>query len=144
MLATPTTFTFLPFFLLCAFLERKLSCCSFLTFHAIHLFESPLPSFVLLTELCVFCCLQNKHGTNRVVCNFHSLVSFSALWLSQDMMSSVLPFLLKIYLLLKAFPSFLCSWKDWILPFCFTPLWRWKGIWQCVGLHVWFYFCSYS
>lgn len=94
------------------------SSCSFLTFHIIHLVKSLLPSLLLFTELCTFCCMRDKHLTNHTVCNFHSVLSFSIPWLFQALMSSVLPFLLKMYFLQKAF--LLYKWRDWVLPFCLT------------------------
>lgn len=93
--------------------------------------KSLLPSFLLFTDLCILCSVQNKHVTNHMVCNFLSFFSLSTPWLLPKYVFSV-AISPHIYFLQKAF----FPWR--VNPaVLFHSLWKSKNIWS-VGFQVWF------
>lgn len=88
--------------------------------------KSLLPSFLLFTDLCIFCSVQNKHVTNHMVCNFLSFFSLSTRWLLPKHNVFSIAISPHIYFLQKAF----FPWR--VNPaFLFHSLWKSKNMKEC-------------
>lgn len=80
LLDTVTTFTFFPFFfflLRVDYFGEEIEFLILSNISRIPSVKSLLPSFLLFTDLCILCSVQNKHVTNHMVCNFLSFFSLS-------------------------------------------------------------------